>query len=66
MVTMQVSTWLFLFPSEVKMKVAQSCPTLCDPVDYRVHGIPHTNQNNWPKETLKKCPIEVIQTTTRV
>ena len=21
------------------MKVAQSCPTLCDPVDYTVHGI---------------------------
>ena len=24
---------------KVKVKVAQSCPTLCDPVDYRVHGI---------------------------
>ena len=23
----------------VKMKVAQLCPTLCDPVDYTVHGI---------------------------
>ena len=23
----------------VKVKVAQSCPTFCDPVDYRVHGI---------------------------
>ena len=22
-----------------KVKVAQSCPTLCNPVDYRVHGI---------------------------
>ena len=22
-----------------KVKVAQSCPTLCDPKDYRVHGI---------------------------
>ena len=22
----------------VKVKVAQSCPTLCNPVDYRVHG----------------------------
>ena len=49
-----------------EMKVAQSCPTLCNPVGYRVHGILHTNQNNWPKETLKKCPIEVIQSTTRV
>ena len=25
--------------SEVKMKVAQSCPTLCNPLDYTVHGI---------------------------
>ena len=23
----------------VKVKVAQSCPTLCHPVDYTVHGI---------------------------
>jgi len=22
-----------------KVKVAQSCPTLCDPMDYTVHGI---------------------------
>ena len=25
--------------SEVKVKVAQSCPTLCDPMDYTVHRI---------------------------
>ena len=24
---------------KVKVKVAQSCPTLCDSVDYTVHGI---------------------------
>ena len=23
----------------MKVKVAQSCPTLCDPKDYKVHGI---------------------------
>ena len=23
----------------MKVKVAQSCPTLCDPMDYTVHGI---------------------------
>ena len=23
-----------------KVKVAQSCPTLCNPMDYTVHGIP--------------------------
>ena len=25
--------------SEREVKVAQSCPTLCDPMDYTVHGI---------------------------
>ena len=25
--------------SKVKVKVTQSCPTLCDPMDYTVHGI---------------------------
>ena len=24
---------------KVKVKVAQLCPTLCDPMDYTVHGI---------------------------
>ena len=24
---------------KLKVKVAQSCPTLCDPMDYRVHGV---------------------------
>ena len=23
----------------IKVKVTQSCPTLCDPMDYTVHGI---------------------------
>ena len=25
---------------KVKVKVAQSCPSLCDIIDYTVHGIP--------------------------
>ena len=29
---------LFMFFS-LKVKVAQLCPTLCDPMDYGVHGI---------------------------
>ena len=28
-----------LVPPEVKVKVVQSCPTLCNPMDYTVHGI---------------------------
>ena len=26
-------------PYESEVKVAQLCPTLCDPMDYTVHGI---------------------------
>ena len=29
----------YILVSEVKVKVAQSCPTICDPMDYTVHGI---------------------------
>ena len=29
------------------MKVAQSCPTLCDPMDYTVHGILHARILEW-------------------
>ena len=29
----------YLPAPEVKVKVAQSCPTLCDPKDYIAHGI---------------------------
>ena len=28
-----------LLSMKVKVKVTQSCPTLCDPMDYIVHGI---------------------------
>ena len=31
----------------VNMKVAQSCPTLCDPTDYTVPGIPQTRILEW-------------------
>ena len=30
-----------------KVKVAQSCPTLCDPMDYTVHGILQTRILEW-------------------
>ena len=26
-------------PEQLQVKVTQSCPTLCDPMDYTVHGI---------------------------
>ena len=32
---------------KVKVKVTQSCPTLWDPMDYRVHGIPQARILEW-------------------
>ena len=32
---------------EVKAKVTQLCPTLCDPMDYTVHGIPKSRKLEW-------------------
>ena len=32
---------------EVKVKVTQSCPTLCNPTDYRVHGILQARILEW-------------------
>ena len=31
----------------VKVKVAQSCPTLCDPMDYTAHGILQARILEW-------------------
>ena len=33
--------------SPMKVKVAQLCLTLCDPVDYTVHGIPQARILEW-------------------
>ena len=35
------------FPPEVKVKVAQWCPILCDPMDYTVHGILQARILEW-------------------
>ena len=32
---------------KVKVKVTQSCPTLCDPMDYTVHGILQARILEW-------------------
>ena len=37
----------FLSDSEVKVKVAQSCPTLCDPMNYTVRGILQARILGW-------------------
>ena len=35
------------YPFYMKVKVAQSCPTLCDPMDYTVHGILQARILEW-------------------
>ena len=40
-----MDTWSLHKLSEVK--VAQSCPTLCDPMDYRIHGILQARILEW-------------------
>ena len=37
-----------------------------DPEIYQTQILDQENENDWPKETQKKCPIKVTQTTTRV
>ena len=36
-----------LYIQKVKVKVAQSCPTLCNPVDYIFHGILQARILEW-------------------
>ena len=42
-----VSRWSINAYQSVKVKVAQSCPTLCDPMDYTVHGILQAKILEW-------------------
>ena len=35
------------FPVKWRMKVTQSCPTVCDPVDYTVHGVLQARILEW-------------------
>ena len=40
----QIEWYKFL---QEKVKVPQSCPTLCNPMDFRVHGILHARILEW-------------------
>ena len=42
-----ISSFFFLVLKNLKVKVVQSCPTLCDPIDYRVHGILQARILDW-------------------
>ena len=41
------STLSARYIAKVKVKVAQSCQTLCDPLDYTVHGILQARIMEW-------------------
>ena len=41
---------------KVKVKVTQSCPTLCDPVDYTVHGILQASKLEWEAVPFSRGP----------
>ena len=44
---------------KVKVKLAQSCPTLCNPLDYTVHGILQARILEWvasPFSGGSSCP----------
>ena len=41
-----------LIKSKVKVKVSQSCPTLCDPIDYAVHEILQARILEWGSLSL--------------
>ena len=43
----RISTTEILYNTVKKGKVAQSCPTLCDPMDYTVHGILQARMLEW-------------------
>jgi len=54
----------FLWKPKVKVKGTQSCPTLCDPIDYTVHGIlqvrilvwvafPFSRGSSWPRNRTR-------------
>ena len=44
----RILVWFpFTWGVKVKVNVAQSCPTLCDPMDYTVHGILQARMLEW-------------------
>ena len=52
-----LKNYLFIFGctgSYGKVKVAQSCPTLCDPVDYIVHGVLQARILEWVAFPISK------------
>ena len=46
--------------SEVKVKVAQSCPTLCDPREYTVHGILQARILEWVAFAFSRVVVKFL------
>ena len=44
---MPCTTELSIVITKMKVKVSQSCPTLCEPMDYTVHGILQARILEW-------------------
>ena len=42
----------------MKVKVSESCPTLCDPVDYTVHGILQARILEWVAVPFSRAPSQ--------
>ena len=49
-----VTCFGFLFSMKMKVKVTQSCPTLCHPMDYTVHGILQARILEWVAVSFSK------------
>ena len=50
--------------SEVWVKVAQSCPTFCNPMDYTVHGILQAKILEWVASRGSSQPRDRTQVST--
>ena len=46
--------WVYIFQKQLKVKVTQSCLTLCDPMNYTVHGILQARILEWVAISFSK------------
>ena len=58
--------YLTYMQREAKVKVAQSCPSLCDPMHYTVHGILQARILEWVAISFSGGPFQPRDQTTSV
>ena len=51
-------SWQILLMKSSKMKVTQSCPILCDPVDYAFHGVLQARILEWVAFSFSRVPSQ--------